>query len=76
MVTDPNAVGPSGKRIKPYLIDLESTNGTYVNGERIPSSRYYEVKVGDAIKFGYSSREYVMMSEDMADDTNAEEENS
>ncbi|KAL4265413.1 Cellular Process Regulator and RNA Processing Protein [Pleurotus pulmonarius] len=40
--------------IKPFIIDLESTNGTHVNDEQIPTSRFYELKAGDVIKFGFS----------------------
>jgi smad nuclear-interacting protein 1 len=29
------------------VIDLESTNGTMVNEETIPASRYYELKASD-----------------------------
>lgn len=29
------------------MIDLESTNGTLVNDETIPTSRYFELKLGD-----------------------------
>ena len=32
---------------RPFVIDLESTNGTHVNGDAIPTSRYYELKAGD-----------------------------
>lgn len=32
---------------RPFIIDLESTNGTRVNDEVIPVSRYYELKAGD-----------------------------
>ena len=32
---------------RPFVIDLESTNGTHVNGEAIPTSRYYELKASD-----------------------------
>ena len=35
------------KRNRPFVIDLESTNGTHVNGEAIPTSRYYELKASD-----------------------------
>jgi len=34
---------------RPFIIDLESTNGTHVNGETIPAARYYELKVNDGI---------------------------
>lgn len=33
---------------RPFIIDLESTNGTHVNGEQIPESRYYELKLSDS----------------------------
>ncbi len=29
---------------RPYIIDLESTNGTYVNNKRIDAARYVELK--------------------------------
>jgi len=32
---------------RPFVIDLESTNGTLVNDEAIPPARYYELKAGD-----------------------------
>ena len=34
--------------VRPFIIDLESTNGTIVNDETIPAARYYELKVGDS----------------------------
>ncbi|KAF7985595.1 hypothetical protein HWV62_3893 [Athelia sp. TMB] len=56
--------GVSKGTIKPFIIDLESTNGTHVNDEKIPESRYYELKASDVIKFGQSTREYVLLHED------------
>ncbi|XP_005098646.1 smad nuclear-interacting protein 1 isoform X2 [Aplysia californica] len=53
--------GSSGRRVRPYIIDLESANGTYVNGEKIEAKRYYELKEKDVIKFGFSTREYVVL---------------
>lgn len=50
--------------IKPYLIDLESTNKSYVNDKEIPESRYYELISGDTLKFGDSTREYVILQEE------------
>lgn len=29
---------------RPYLIDLDSTNGSYINSERVEPARYYELK--------------------------------
>nr|CDS33735.1 Smad nuclear interacting protein 1 [Hymenolepis microstoma] len=46
-----------------YVIDLESTNGTYLNGNKIETRRYYELRERDVLKFGYSSREYVVMTD-------------
>merc|ERR1719220_2855222 len=28
--------------VKPYILDLESVNGTFLNGKRIEAARYYE----------------------------------
>ena len=42
-------------------MDLESTNGTKLNGEPIETSRYYELMDKDIIQFGASKREYVFM---------------
>ena len=50
-------------RVLPYIIDLGSANGTYLNTERIQPQRYYELKEKDMVKFGFSSREYVLLHE-------------
>uniref|UniRef100_H2TBR1 FHA domain-containing protein n=1 Tax=Takifugu rubripes TaxID=31033 RepID=H2TBR1_TAKRU len=57
------ADGTSGRRVKPYIIDLGSGNGTYLNNQRIDPQRYYELKEKDVLKFGFSSREYVLLHE-------------
>ncbi|EPS29837.1 hypothetical protein PDE_04787 [Penicillium oxalicum 114-2] len=56
-----NEYGDRIGKVKPYLIDLESANGTHVNGDAIPAGRYVEVMDKDVIKFGLSTREYVLM---------------
>ncbi|KAJ7095742.1 smad nuclear interacting protein 1 [Mycena belliarum] len=56
--------GVSKGAVKPFIIDLESTNGTHVNDEAIPVSRYYELKASDVIKFGQSTREYVLLHDE------------
>lgn len=48
-------------RVKPYIIDLESANGTKVNGDLIPERRYVELKSKDVVTFGESTREYVLV---------------
>jgi smad nuclear-interacting protein 1 len=44
-----------------YIIDLQSTNGTFLNDEQIQDSRYYQVRNKDVITFGQSKRKYVMI---------------
>jgi smad nuclear-interacting protein 1 len=48
-------------KVLPYVIDLGSSNGTYLNNKRIDPQRYYELREKDMLKFGYSSREYVLL---------------
>jgi len=47
----------------PYLVDLETANGTFLNGERVEPGRFYELLDGDVVKFGASTREYVFIRE-------------
>ncbi|KAL4515075.1 hypothetical protein Ndes2526B_g03612 [Nannochloris sp. 'desiccata'] len=49
--------------VRPYLMDLGSTNGTFLNGDRIEPERYYELLEKDMLRFGNSSREYVLLKE-------------
>ncbi|KXN88164.1 Smad nuclear-interacting protein 1 [Leucoagaricus sp. SymC.cos] len=58
--------GESQGVVKPFIIDLESTNGTLVNDEKIPAARFYELRAGDVIRFGLSNREYVLLNEEAA----------
>lgn len=57
----PNTEGKLSCR--PYIMDLESTNGTFLNKIRIDAARYYELKKGDVLTFGASTREYVFLTE-------------
>ena len=56
------ADGRETRLVRPYVMDLGSTNGTHLNGEKIEDSRYVELREKDCIKFGSSSREYVLMN--------------
>jgi smad nuclear-interacting protein 1 len=60
-----NKGGGGGNRVQchPYIMDLESTNGTCLNGVKIDAARYYQLKKGDVLTFGASTREYVLMTE-------------
>ena len=63
------ADGRLGRRVRPYVIDLGSANGTHVNGLRIEPQRYVELFEKDVVKFGFSSREYVLLHD--SSDTSA-----
>ncbi|KAJ5584449.1 uncharacterized protein N7459_004249 [Penicillium hispanicum] len=56
-----NEYGDRIGKVKPYLIDLESANKSSVNGDPIPAGRYVELMDKDVLRFGLSSREYVLM---------------
>uniref|UniRef100_A0A8R1TJ53 FHA domain-containing protein n=1 Tax=Onchocerca volvulus TaxID=6282 RepID=A0A8R1TJ53_ONCVO len=60
--------GTTVKRIRPYIIDLNSANGTYLNNERIESQRFVELREKDVLKFGFSSREFVLLNEKSNDE--------
>lgn len=69
--------GRVGKQIRPYIIDLESANGTFVNNNKVEPRKYVELFEKDVLKFGYSSREYVLLhdeSQNDAEDDNVEAE--
>jgi len=67
------ADGRTVRRIRPYIIDLESSNGTYLNNQRVEPKRYYELMEKDVLKFGYSTREYVVLHEgSLVDDDDGE----
>ena len=39
--------GVRSRLSRPFIIDLESTNSTYINDGAIPTSRYYELRASD-----------------------------
>ena len=55
-----NEFGDKKGKVRPYVLDLESANGTSVNGDLIPEAKYVELRDKDAVKFGHSSRDYVL----------------
>ena len=57
--------GTLGRKVRPYIIDLGSANGTYINNQRIEAQRYMELFERDLIKFGFSTREYVLLHENV-----------
>ena len=59
--------GGGGNRVLPYIIDLGSSNGTFLNNKKIEAQRYHELREKDVLKFGYSSREYVLLHDNSKD---------
>ena len=55
-----NEFGDKTGKVRPYIIDLESANGTKVNDDLVPAGRYLELRDGDVVTFGESKREYVV----------------
>ena len=47
----------------PSLMDLQSTNKTRLNGRVVDDARYYELRPKDVLRFGESTREYVLIRE-------------
>ncbi|KAI9814938.1 MAG: hypothetical protein M1832_005577 [Thelocarpon impressellum] len=60
-VSKKSEFGDVDGRVRPYIIDLDSANGTSVNGEAVPGRRYVELRDKDLLRFGSSTREYVVM---------------
>ena len=59
-----------------YLYDLGSTHGTVINKEKIRSKTYYRIRAGHVMKFGGSTRLFILQSVGRQDDVErqAEEE--
>ena len=64
LVNYDRADGTTGRTVRPYIIDLESANGTFINSQKVEPKRYVELVEKDVLKFGFSSREYVLLHED------------
>lgn len=67
-----NSSGKPVNRVKPYIIDLDSTHGTFINGKKIESRKYVELFESDRLKFGFSTRDYVLLHEGSADGIEAD----
>lgn len=50
--------------VVPHVVDLQSRNGTYLNGHRIPADTYIPLKPCDSLTFGASPREWMFVRHD------------
>eukprot|EP01057_Protomagalhaensia_wolfi_P001203 Protomagalhaensia_wolfi_Nauph_80__1202@NODE_1709_length_1387_cov_8_683234_g1326_i0_p4_GENE_NODE_1709_length_1387_cov_8_683234_g1326_i0NODE_1709_length_1387_cov_8_683234_g1326_i0_p4_ORF_typecomplete_len107_score4_29FHA/PF00498_26/1_2e11YopYscD_cpl/PF16697_5/1_2e05_NODE_1709_length_1387_cov_8_683234_g1326_i0103423 len=57
-------VTPAGT-VEPFLWDLGSTNGTMVNGRRAEPYVPVQLKTQDILSFARSTREYVLLHDDL-----------
>lgn len=48
-----------------YLYDLGSTHGTFVNKEKLPARTFKKLNPFDSVKFGVSSRIYILRSPEL-----------
>lgn len=55
------------KRILPFIMHLGSSNGTYLNNEKMQSLEYVQVKKGDVLRFGSSLKEYILLTKNTDD---------
>ena len=53
--------GSASRKVVPYIVDMNSANGTYVNNQKIEPQKYVQLMEKDVLKFGFSSREYVLL---------------
>ena len=56
--------GDRVSKTKAYVVDLESGNGTKLNGEKVESGRYVELRDGDVLKLGRWEGEMVIVVEE------------
>ncbi|CAL9093810.1 unnamed protein product [Musa textilis] len=54
LVAKEQADGLISKQARPYLMDLSSTNGTFINHNRLEPQCYYELLEKDTSRFGNS----------------------
>lgn len=52
------------REVLPYLIDLNSKFGSSLNGKRVDSSRFYELRHKDLLKFGSFPDDFILIKGD------------
>lgn len=55
-----------------YLYDMNSTHGSFVNKMKVPPKTYVRVRVGYMLKFGASTRMYILQGPNFDEETESE----
>lgn len=63
-----NEYGERTVAVVPYVMDLGSTNGTFLNKIRLDKMRYVELRHKDMLQFAGSSREYILLCENVVEE--------
>lgn len=66
------SVSGSDEPVGWYLYDLDSTHGTWINKQRVKPRVYSRLRVGYVVKFGGSSRLYILHGPDSDKDEESE----
>ncbi|KAI1895169.1 hypothetical protein AGOR_G00103530 [Albula goreensis] len=64
--------GASGEEAGYYAFDLGSTHGTFVNKNKIPPKTYIRLRVGHVLKFGGSTRLFILQGPEFDEEAESE----
>ncbi|KAF5896218.1 kanadaptin-like isoform X2, partial [Clarias magur] len=69
---EPGDTGAVGEELGFYVYDLGSTHGTFVNKNKIPPKTYLRLHVGHVVKFGGSTRLFILQGPESDEEAESE----